>query len=111
MKDRGKPSEVIGSMGHSEHLVVAPREIIEARKHSENVKTAVILRDLAFCIESMARAMEEGDDILGCIAGQGIANHLPALPKHVRDVFMEYLDDEAAAALVAERRYYEEMAR
>lgn len=86
-----------------------PPELIEERRYQENAKTAEILHLLASCIDSMATAMEEGDEILGSLAGQGIANHLSALPKHVRDVFMEYLSDEAAAGFIADRRYYQEM--
>lgn len=65
------------------------------------------LRDIAYFVETMARALDEDDGIMGALAGQGLANHLPALPKHIRDVFMEYLDDEAAAAYKAELRYFE----
>lgn len=67
------------------------------------------LRDIALLIDKMAEAMEEDDHILGSIAGLGIGNHLPALPKHIRDLFVEYLSDEAAAGYAADRRYYEAM--
>lgn len=75
--------------------------------HTETAAWGTQLRDLASLIDSMGQAMEEGDDILGAISGQGIANHLCALPKHIRDVFMEHLCDEAADAFKAEQRYYE----
>jgi hypothetical protein len=65
------------------------------------------LRDVAYFIETMAQALDEDDSILGSLAGQGLANHLPALPKHIRDVFLEYLSDEAAAGYVADLRYIE----
>ena len=65
------------------------------------------LVDLASLIESMGRAMIDDDEIMGAISGEGIANHLAALPRHIREVFLEYASDEAAAALKADRRYYE----
>jgi hypothetical protein len=68
---------------------------------------AAQLRDIAHLVESMADALDEDDGILGSLAGQGLANHLPALPKHIRDVFMEYLSDEAAAGYAADVRYFE----
>lgn len=72
-------------------------------------EAAETLRALAHGCESMADALDEDDDILGAMSGMIFANHLPALPKHIRDTFIEYLEDEAARALVAEQRYYAEM--
>lgn len=70
-------------------------------------ETYTTLHALASLIESMAQAMEDEDNILGALASEGVANHLAALPKHVRDVFMEHLSDEAARGLVTDRRYHD----
>lgn len=70
---------------------------------------AELLRLIASHLETMAKALDEEDDILGALSGMGLANHLPMLPKHIRDVFIEYLDDEAARASRAETLYWEEM--
>lgn len=72
-------------------------------------ETYTTLHALASLIESMAKAMEDEDDILGALASEGVANHLAALPKHVRDVFMEHLSDEAAHGLATDRRYHSEV--
>ena len=84
------------------HRDFADKMELEQKLRAE---TAVILHDLAACIESMATAMDEDDGILGVLAGQGIANHLSALPGHVREVFLEYASDEAHAGYLADRRY------
>lgn len=73
-------------------------------------QTATTLRDLAYALNGMADAMENGDSILGAISGMGVANHLPALPAHVRELFTEYLTDEAAAGAKADRLYMEAQA-
>lgn len=78
----------------------------EAQIRRDQVKWGEQLNDLASMIETMGRACLEDDEILGCIAGQGVANHLSALPKHIRDVFMEHLSDEAAAGFATDQRYY-----
>jgi hypothetical protein len=63
------------------------------------------LVDLGNLIRSMGEAMLEDDGILGSIAGEGIANHLAALPRHIREVFLEYASDEAAAGYAADMRW------
>lgn len=65
------------------------------------------LVDLAEMIDSMGRAMIEDDGILGALSGEGIANHLAALPQHIREVFLEHASDEAAASFKADQRYLE----
>ncbi len=77
---------------------------------SERTEWAAQLYDLALLINSMAEAMDSDDAILGSISGQGVANHLAALPKHIRDVFMEHLSDEAAAGIKADQRYWDSLA-
>jgi hypothetical protein len=67
--------------------------------------TAETLRAVAQMVEGLAYALEHDDEIMGSISGQGLANHLPALPKHVRDVFAEYLTDEAARSYRADLAY------
>ena len=71
----------------------------------ERQKWAEQLHDLASLIDGMADALDEDDGILGSIAGEGIANHLPALPRHIRHLFMDYLSDEAAAGHATDLRY------
>jgi hypothetical protein len=56
-------------------------------------------------MEAMADALDDEDDILGAISGMNLAENLPALPKHIRDVLMEYLSDEAAAGQRADLLY------
>ena len=70
---------------------------------------AETLRTLAYGMESMADALDADDDILGALTGMIFVNHLPALPKHIRDTFIEYLSDEEAAGLRSERLYMEAM--
>ena len=70
---------------------------------------AETLRLVAFGCEGMADALDSDDGILGAMNGMVLANHLPALPKHIRDVFMEYLSDEEAAGLRSERLYMDAM--
>jgi len=85
----------------------APRELVMERIEKERAEVAKILHVIAFSIENMAAAMEEDDEILGVLAGRGIAENLPLLPRHVREVFIENLTDEAAAGARSERLYYE----
>lgn len=82
------------------------RQRAEERNRASNLETAATLRALGECIVSMADALEADDGIMGALAGEGIANLLPELPKHVRDVFMEHLDDEAARGVRADRLYW-----
>lgn len=70
---------------------------------------AELMRLIASHVETMAKALDEDDDILGSLAGMGLANHLPMLPKHIRDVLMEHLDDDAARATRADALYMDEM--
>lgn len=88
----------------------APRESVIARTDKQRAETAEILHLIAFSIENMATAMDEDDEILGILAGRGIAENLPLLPRHVREVLIENLSDEAAAGARSERLYYEEQA-
>lgn len=82
---------------------------VVAARHSRNeryrAETAALLHTVAECIEWMAKALDENDNILGALAGSGIANNLPALPSNVRHTFMEYLTDEAAAGYRADQLY------
>lgn len=78
---------------------------VRYRKYAE--ETAALLRDVAQSLDAMAGALEDGDDIMGSLAGMGLANHLPALPKNVRDTLAEYLTDEAAAGYRADLLYFE----
>lgn len=80
----------------------------KARRHEAyRTTTAATLRDVAQSLEAMADALEKDDGILGSLAGQGLANHLPALPKNVRDTLAECLTDEAAAGYRADLLYFE----
>ena len=72
-------------------------------------EAAELLRLIASHLETMAQALDEDDDIMGALAGMGLANHLPMLPKHIRDVLIENLDDEAARGVRAETLYMAEM--
>jgi len=60
---------------------------------------------LGQCVTSMGEAMVDDDGILGAIAGEGIANHLAALPRHIREIFLEQASDEAAAGHATDIRY------
>lgn len=71
---------------------------------------AELLRDIGQHCIAMARALDEDDDILGSLAGMGLANHLPLLPAHIRAVFMEHLDDEAARGARADAAYLNDYA-
>ena len=84
------------------------KEASQKRNRHVNLEVAKTLRDLAYALEGMADALDEDDGILGALSGEGIANHLASLPKHVRVIFLEHASDEAAAAFKADQRYLEE---
>ncbi len=65
------------------------------------------LRDLGKLIQGIGEAMVDQDDIMGIISGEGIANHMAALPRHIRETFTEYLSEEAALGYQADQRYLE----
>ena len=67
------------------------------------------LRAVGESIVAMAEALEEDDGILGILAGEGIGNLMPALPRHIRELFTEYLSEEAALGFAADQRFYEAM--
>lgn len=67
------------------------------------------LHDLAKLIESMAEAMANDDPILGPVASAGVADHLAALPSHIRHLFTEHLSDEAARGFRADQLYIESL--
>lgn len=67
--------------------------------------TAELLRDIAGMLEGMADAIDDDDGILGSLCSEGLANLMPALPKHVRDVLADLLTDEAARSFRADLAY------
>lgn len=66
---------------------------------------ARLLRALGESLVTFADAMEAGDNILGPITGEAIANTLAALPRHIRELFLEHASDEAHAGFLADMRY------
>lgn len=67
------------------------------------------LVDLAALLDLFGDAMQGDDRIIGALAAEGLTTALSALPSHIRHLFMEYLSDEAAAGLAADRRFIEAM--
>lgn len=67
--------------------------------------TAEILRVVGQMFAAMADALDEDDGILGSIAGMGLYESLPALPKHIRDVIAELVTDDAARSWRADYLY------
>ena len=66
------------------------------------------LVDLGVLLTSMGHAMIDDDPVLGALAGEGVANLLSGLPRHLRELFLEYAGDEAARGYQTDRRYIEE---
>lgn len=86
--------------------VVTPEER-EDRLRPHRQKWGDQLRELGETLIRFGDAMQGDDEILGALLGRALADQLPALPSHIREVFLEYLSDEAAAAYKAEQRYFE----
>lgn len=78
-------------------------------KRRQDAEAAELLRLIAHSLDAMADALDWDDGIMGSLAGAGLVNHLPALPKHIRDVLAEYLTDEAAISYRADQAYMEAM--
>lgn len=73
---------------------------------SSRQEWADALRHVGECAIGMADAMDDDDDIAGAIWGGGLAEALPRLPQHIREVFLDHLSDEAVAGVKTDDRYF-----
>lgn len=87
-----------------DYRVVSPAEI-EDRLRPHRQTWGDQLRELGETLIGFGDAMKGDDDILGVLLGESLAMQLPALPRHIREVFLEHLSDEAAAGYRADLLY------
>jgi hypothetical protein len=61
---------------------------------------------LAKCLDKMAQAIIDNDEIMGALAATGFLHLAPTLPAHIRHTLIEFLDDETARAHKAAILYW-----
>lgn len=71
----------------------------------DSATTAETLHAIAQMLDGLADALVGDDEIVGVLCSEGLANHLPALPAHVRHVLADLLTDEAARSYRADLAY------
>lgn len=74
------------------------------------VEWAQLVRAAAGMLQQFGDALADDDEILGVLAGEGLAATFPALPSHIRETLRELLDDEAARGWRADRSYQQTFA-